>query len=193
MILCNLPEILGKRRLKIAKVAADTGISRTTLTSLYYDTGKGVQFETINRLCIYLNIGIGELFTAVPFDIIIENSSYDYRNCNEDSVLFECEVLTVEGSEFVDLEAIVKYSDDLIINVDIVFLPVQPRNTEAQNQILTRIFKNIPKEALDILKSRFVSAFVDSSLFPTKRRMFLEDELCQPPRCVFPEAFITKQ
>lgn len=42
MILCNLSEILGKRRLKIAKVAADTGISRTTLTSLYYDTVKGV-------------------------------------------------------------------------------------------------------------------------------------------------------
>ena len=192
MILCNLPGILGKRRLKIAKVAADTGISRTTLTSLYYDTGKGVQFETINRLCIYLNIGMGELFTAVPFDIIIEKASYDYRNRNEDSVLFECEVLTVAGSEFVDLEATVKYTDDFIFNVDIVFLPVQSRNTDAQNQILTRIFENISKEVLDILQSRFASALTGSSLLPTQRMMFLEDELCQPPRCIFPAAFVTR-
>ena len=46
MILCNLAAIMGERRLKISKVAADTGISRTTLTALYYDYGKGVQFDT---------------------------------------------------------------------------------------------------------------------------------------------------
>ena len=50
MILCNLAAIMGERRLKISKVAADTGISRTTLTALYYDSGKGVQFETAKKV-----------------------------------------------------------------------------------------------------------------------------------------------
>lgn len=65
MIRCNLSAIMGARRLKISKVSKDTGISRTTLTALYYDSGKGIQFETANRLCIYFGITMGELFTMI--------------------------------------------------------------------------------------------------------------------------------
>ena len=77
MILCNLAGIMGERRLKISKVAADTGISRTTLTALYYDFGKGIQFETANALCEYLEIDMGELFIFVPFDYKFEAIEYD--------------------------------------------------------------------------------------------------------------------
>ena len=77
MILCNLAAIMGERRLKISKVAADTGISRTTLTALYYDSGKGVQFETANILCEYLDVGLSDLFVFVPFDYKFEALEYD--------------------------------------------------------------------------------------------------------------------
>lgn len=56
MILCNLPVLLAERKLRISKVTADTGISRTTLTAMYYGTGVGVQFETLDKLCIYLGV-----------------------------------------------------------------------------------------------------------------------------------------
>jgi len=36
MIINKFSMILGKELLKISKIAADTGISRTTLTNLYY-------------------------------------------------------------------------------------------------------------------------------------------------------------
>ncbi len=162
MILCNLPEILGKRRLKIAKVAADTGISRTTLTSLYYDSGKGVQFETINTLCIYFGIEIGELFTTFPFDIFVEECEYIDI---EHTAIFECKVLTAAGIEFVELESKVEYSEDYNV-VDICFSSIQSRNTDPQNQILTRIFEKISGEVLAILQERFSDALIDSVFFP---------------------------
>lgn len=185
MILCNLPEILGKRRLKIAKVAADTGISRTTLTSLYYDSGKGVQFETINSLCIYLNIGIGELFTTLPFDIFIENCEYTEH---EKIAIFECKILTVAGIEFVDLESKVEYSEYYNV-VDICFSSIQSRNTDAQNQMLTRIFEKISREALDILQERFSDALIDSIFLPP----YMQDIIKGHEHVFdFPTAFVSR-
>ena len=56
MIISNLDAILKDRKLKISKVATDTGISRTTIASLCNNHGKGLQFDTANILCIYLNV-----------------------------------------------------------------------------------------------------------------------------------------
>ncbi|OMD08408.1 helix-turn-helix domain-containing protein [Paenibacillus odorifer] len=69
MIKCNLAEILARRGLKIRDVSEKTGISRTTLTALSYNQGKGVQFETFNKICSFLDITPGDLFTYFDFDM----------------------------------------------------------------------------------------------------------------------------
>ncbi|HHJ8663579.1 TPA: helix-turn-helix domain-containing protein, partial [Streptococcus pyogenes] len=42
---------MAERGLKIADVYEDTGISKTTLMALSENTGKGVQFDTVDKLC----------------------------------------------------------------------------------------------------------------------------------------------
>lgn len=59
----NLKKLIIERRLSITKVSKDTGISRTTLTGLYYHPGRGIQIKTLNTLCNYFDITPGELFT----------------------------------------------------------------------------------------------------------------------------------
>nr|DAO47890.1 MAG TPA: Cro/C1-type HTH DNA-binding domain protein [Caudoviricetes sp.] len=54
--------ILGAKRLKITDVAKNTGISRTTLTNLYYDRNAAISLDTLDRLCGFLQCGIGDLF-----------------------------------------------------------------------------------------------------------------------------------
>ena len=76
MIYCNLSVLLAERRLKISSVSADTHISRTTLTALCQNAMKGVQTDTINELCMYLNIGVGDLFSFYPFDISVSDCVY---------------------------------------------------------------------------------------------------------------------
>lgn len=57
--------LLAKRRLKISKVSKDTGISRTTLTSLYYEKTKSISLETLNKLCEYLQCDVNDIFEVV--------------------------------------------------------------------------------------------------------------------------------
>ena len=53
---------LGTRRLKITDVARATGISRTTLTNLYYDRNTTISLETLDKLCNYFNCNVNDLF-----------------------------------------------------------------------------------------------------------------------------------
>ena len=69
MLIPNLSVLLAERRLTLSRVSADTRISRTTLTALTNGSAKGVQFETLNALCQYLNATPGDLFLYRPFDL----------------------------------------------------------------------------------------------------------------------------
>lgn len=62
MIVNRFSEILGKKKIRMADVQRNTGITRPTLGNLYYDSGKGINFETLDKLCEYLQIQPGELF-----------------------------------------------------------------------------------------------------------------------------------
>lgn len=62
MINNNFSTVLGKKLLKITKVSKETGISRTTLTNLYYRRSTYVSFDVLDKLCTYLNCDVGELF-----------------------------------------------------------------------------------------------------------------------------------
>ncbi|MBO2694663.1 helix-turn-helix domain-containing protein [Shewanella algae] len=62
MVKCHLSRILGEQKLKIADVARDTGINRGTLSRMYYETSLRIELETVNALCEYLSVTVGELF-----------------------------------------------------------------------------------------------------------------------------------
>ena len=62
MIHCTLSTELGRRRMKVSELARQTGISRTTLTALYYDRSKGVEFHVVDRICSALSCSMGDLF-----------------------------------------------------------------------------------------------------------------------------------
>lgn len=57
--------ILGKKLIKITDVHKNTGISRTTLTNLYYRRGKGIQFDVLDKLCDYLECNIQDIFEYI--------------------------------------------------------------------------------------------------------------------------------
>lgn len=66
MIKNNLSKILGERRMKMSELSRETGLAINTVSGLYYSRCKQVQFETIDKICKALNIGIGDLFEYVP-------------------------------------------------------------------------------------------------------------------------------
>jgi putative transcriptional regulator len=54
---------MGEHRYNIQYVCDHTGISRSTVSTLYHDRVKRIDYETLERLC--------ELFDCSPCDILI--------------------------------------------------------------------------------------------------------------------------
>lgn len=59
----NLRVLLAKKRKKVIDVYKATGISKTTLTSLYYERTKNPDAETLLKIADYLGVTIDELLT----------------------------------------------------------------------------------------------------------------------------------
>ncbi len=65
MIVNHLPTLLAERRLKVADAVRATGVSKTTLHKIYNDQSSRIDFDTIDKLCEYLEVGVGDLFEYV--------------------------------------------------------------------------------------------------------------------------------
>ena len=52
--------ILAKKRLKVADVARETGLSKCTLTALYYERAKNPSLDTLKKVSSYLGVTLDE-------------------------------------------------------------------------------------------------------------------------------------
>ena len=86
MIISNLSEILGKKRIKIAQVIKDTGISRPTLTSLYYNNGSGINFDTLSKLCKYLDVKPNDILYYSEIDIVDISVKFDFFTVSDETI-----------------------------------------------------------------------------------------------------------
>lgn len=88
MIKTNFAVLMAERGLKIADVYEDTGISKTTLMALAENTGKGVQFDTVDKLCNYLGIELKDFFVYSPYIWkVYYKDDYEYKEEGDNIVL----------------------------------------------------------------------------------------------------------
>ncbi|RJP82105.1 helix-turn-helix domain-containing protein [Streptococcus pseudopneumoniae] len=57
----NFRVILAKQRKKVSDVHKATGISKSTLTALYYERSKNPTFETLQKVADFLEVTIDDL------------------------------------------------------------------------------------------------------------------------------------
>lgn len=69
MIRNKLSDLLGQRQMKISRLSLLTGIARSTLTPIYFNQTEMIKIETINKICMALNISVNDFFESVNFDI----------------------------------------------------------------------------------------------------------------------------
>lgn len=166
MVRCNLSILLAEQNLKITKVAEDTGISRTTLTSLSNNYSQGIQFDTINTLCSYLKVTPDKLISFIPIDIKILLVSMDNSKSNHD---YDCmiEFLLVDNFKttqykmfgYIDLQ----YNDSNVISDVFIFLNVLENldNTDNKNGNLTKIINNLSKPFLTDLENQIIKEIIN--------------------------------
>ncbi|MBO5385631.1 helix-turn-helix transcriptional regulator [bacterium] len=66
MIVNNISTMIGHRKTDISEVAKIANLSYNTVYNLYYDKTKGIDFETLNKLCYTLNCTVSDLIKYVP-------------------------------------------------------------------------------------------------------------------------------
>lgn len=102
MIRCNLSILMAERNIKMSQLVSETGISKTALTDLVYNRSKAIQFNTINKLCIFLDVTPSELISFFPFDLSIseltlsERTETGFFNNTSEKCTSSQPILTVE-------------------------------------------------------------------------------------------------
>lgn len=71
-IKCNLSRILGERRINMSDLSKTAGIARNTVSALYYEEGKGITWDVLDKLCTALNCQPGDLVEYVPGQPVAE-------------------------------------------------------------------------------------------------------------------------
>lgn len=66
MINNRLSIILGEQRMRVSELSKLTGISQNALNKIYHNKTKGVDFDTLNKLCNILRCNSQELFEFIP-------------------------------------------------------------------------------------------------------------------------------
>lgn len=80
MIQSRLSVLMAERGLKISDLYEETGISKTTLMAIAENTGKGVQFDTVDKLCNFLGVTPCDFFDYSPY--IVETQKSDFIEGN---------------------------------------------------------------------------------------------------------------
>ncbi|HAR7543248.1 TPA: XRE family transcriptional regulator [Staphylococcus aureus] len=80
MIQNRLSVLMAERGLKISDLYEETGISKTTLMAVAENTGKGVQFDTVDKLCNFLGVTPCEFFDYSPYIVETKKSNFSEGN-----------------------------------------------------------------------------------------------------------------
>lgn len=147
MVRCNLTILLAERNLKITQVSKDTGISRTTLTYLANNYSKGVQYDTLNILCTYLNVTPGKLISHVPIDIKISN--FNITGKDYEDLTLELEITSKGEKHLYDLFGQLKntLTEGVLTGLDIDIYLIDPHGEEiieSENEFIQKIFSSLP-------------------------------------------------
>lgn len=148
MIRCNLSVLMAERGLKISRVASDTKLSRTTLTALANNYSQGIQLDTLNTLCMYLNTTPEKLITFYPVDFKIVSfllqGALDYYHMTFEMVLNIIKLKrSVTCPVLVNAEC---FYDDNCPCFNITVSPVWPEDTETNEttELLSQELSSIP-------------------------------------------------
>lgn len=66
MISNKLSEILGRKRIKKSELSQLAGISYSSVKKIYSNKTKGIEFETLNKLCNFLECTPNDIFEFTP-------------------------------------------------------------------------------------------------------------------------------
>lgn len=188
MIYCNLAGLMANKKVNISDVSKATKISRTTLTSLYYNKMSGILFETANELCKYFDVTLDRLFLFSKYDFEISNIDYelccpDFRK-NTGSANINILIKQGNTKRYCDICAIIYFFfyDDLCdIEIDLGYYE-RDKNIANDNDFLKKFFSSLSDEFkayfLEMIQNEIVCHYNEFNFLETENREHI------PVKCI---------
>jgi hypothetical protein len=66
MLKNHLSKLMGEKRYSIVEVSRRTGLTTSTISNLYNDKVKRLDFDTLEKLCKLFNCQPNDLFEYIP-------------------------------------------------------------------------------------------------------------------------------
>ena len=66
VIVNRVSRLMGERRLSIQDVARATGLAYSVVFDLYHDKSKRFDRETLNKLCVFFGVSVGDILEYQP-------------------------------------------------------------------------------------------------------------------------------
>ena len=170
MLKTNLAVLMAERGLKISDLYEATGISKTTLMAIADNAGKGIQYDTVDKLCNYLNVSPKEFFIYAPF--LVTLSQAVFRN-NDYLYNFLCNVKN--GEQESNYNVVAQYygkdyesaADDLndvykdLSRFDFAVYSEIQTNGSNDDESFFRFYNSLPIQFQNTLKDRLFSKMID--------------------------------
>lgn len=137
LIKLDLKKYVDNSHISINALSKSTGISRPTLTNMYAGKATAIQFETLETLCSFFNIGISDILKRI---IGIENFNFIEMS----SANLDINSHRIVGIQF---ERTIKNQTDLEVAVFIVSYDKKTSDSFNQQNFHT---ENLPKGSLMI-------------------------------------------
>lgn len=194
MIISNLKTILANKNISATGLAKTSGVSRTAINQLVNNISGGIQFETVNKICSVLNIGLEDLISFAPFDINIEVRNPKFNN---KSILIDLELhitkygksdiplfmgntfthiffLNIEYKEYNDIPPVFKISfekkEDILLYQELMSTAPIQINTHIIEQLeykLRSAIETVYNNEFDIsIPMEFQTLFTDGKVSP---------------------------
>lgn len=175
MIKLSVDYYMDKNGLSIQEVSKMTGLSRNTVSQLYNNSGKGVQFETLDRLTKALNISVHDLIieesNIINLTPCISYNNSDYEEYDE--IVFRC-ILSEKKDKIFSFPIFLDYSIELkyfIIDIsadaisdDSYFYDLQDYFDNLNLSDREWLFANISKQIID-LYPKYYSEILSKDFF----------------------------
>ena len=66
MIKIHLSKIMGEKRCTITKLSQETKLSPSTISNIYNEKIKRIDFETLEKLCKIFNCNVQDIIEYIP-------------------------------------------------------------------------------------------------------------------------------
>lgn len=145
MIKSNLAVLMAKREINITELHKATGISRNTISAIYNNTAKGIQYDTLDKLCTFFNVDSNEILEYIFMNIYIGdkfineyNQEYFHIQVSNQNKTFETTIRFNTVSQK-DLYENISHTLNIWLNDDIAFEISEVPNNKYDDFMFTQI------------------------------------------------------